>query len=77
MDVSMPCQSLPGCHHCTLQRTYRDRRLSVLELSQGRMARLGAQSIANALDKPGVRGPGKDNGTAHSGRPKKRHVLVV
>jgi hypothetical protein len=59
------------------EHTYRDRRLPVLELAQRRMALLGAQSVANALDKLGVRGPSKDNGTAHSGRPEKRDVLVV
>ena len=59
------------------EHTYRDRRLPVLELAQCRMARLCAQSVADALDKLGVRGPSKDNGTAHSGRPEKVDIFVL
>jgi hypothetical protein len=59
------------------KHTYRDRRLSILELAQRRRALLGAEPVADALDKPGVRGPGEDNGTAHRGRAEKSDVLVV
>jgi hypothetical protein len=41
------------------------------------MALLGAQPVADALDKLRVRRPRKDNGTAHRGRPEKCEVVVV
>jgi hypothetical protein len=59
------------------RRTDCDRSLSVLKLAQGRMALLGAQPVADALDKLRVRRPRKDNGTAHRGRPEKCEVVVV
>jgi hypothetical protein len=75
IDVSMPCQRVLG--YIGTRRTYGDRRLSVFKLAQSRRALLGTQSIADALNKLWVRGPSKDNGTAHGGRAEEGNVLVV
>jgi hypothetical protein len=62
--------------HTNSERTYGNRRLSILELAEGRRALLSTQPVANAFDKLGVRGPGKDDGTTHRGRAEKCYVLV-